>query len=416
MASLLSYLKRRFVKLTDPSDWPTSSSYTGKSITPETALQISTWWSCVRLIAETVATLPLGVFARLPDGGKESRSGLALYSILHDSPNADQTAVEFWEGQIASLCVWGNSYARKEMEGKRLVGLTPISAATMDVKPDRDGVLQYTFTDEYSKQQELTEDDVFHIRGFGLGGYMGMSPVSYARQTLSVADAIAEAAGKSFKMGMRGSGFFEAPPGVKFTEEQRKDFERRFIVPYVGLDASAQVGLLEHGFTFKPVNILAKDAEMLMSWKFSVEEICRWLRVPPILIGHNAAGTTMWGSGIEQIMIGWLTLGLRPYLTRVEQAIKKRLLTPAERKSLFAEFNVEGLMRADSQGRGELYSKMVQVGALTPNQICDKENFPRFEGGDVHLVNSTMVPLSQAGNRPARVQPAPGEPIPEDVP
>lgn len=412
---LLSYFYRRFVKLTDPADWPTSSSYTGKTITPEGAMQLSTWWSCVRLISETVATLPIGVFSRLPDGSKLAQPKHYLYPLLHDSPNADQTAAEFWEGQIASLCIFGNGYSEKEMSGKQVVALTPLPAdpEAMSVTRDRFGALQYRYNDRNGKQVTLPEEKVFHIRGFGVGGDVGMSPVSYARQTLSIADAIGEAAGKNFKMGMRSSGFFEGPPGTKFTPAQRDEFKKNFIDPYLGLEATAKVGLLENGFKFNPVTISAQDAEMLLSWRFSVEEICRWLRVPPILIGHAGEGQTMWGSGVEQIMIGWLTLGLRPYLTRVEQAIKKRLLPPEDRSGVFAEFNVEGLLRADSAGRAEMYSKMVQVGAVTPNQICDRENFPRFEGGDVHLVNSTLVPLDQAGRKPGRVQPAPGEPIPE---
>lgn len=152
---------------------------------------------------------------------------------------------------------------------------------------------------------------------------------------------------------------------------------------------------------------------MLATRAFHIEEICRWFGVPPILVGHNAQGTTMWGSGVEQVMLGWLTLGLRPYLSRIEQAIKRRLVAPAERVALYAEFTVEGLLRADSAGRAEMYSKLMQVGGITPNQIADRENLPRFDGGDCRFVNSTLVPIELAGQRVGRVQPAPGEPIPE---
>jgi HK97 family phage portal protein len=138
---------------------------------------------------------------------------------------------------------------------------------------------------------------------------------------------------------------------------------------------------------------------MLLSWKFSTEEICRWLRVPPILVGHAAEGQTMWGSGVEQIMLGWLTLGLRPYLSRVEQAIKKRLIGSNERDRIFAEFNVEGLLRADSAGRAALYSTFAQNGINTRNEIRARENLPPLPGGDDLTVQSNLVPLDMLGQQ-----------------
>lgn len=378
-------------------------------------MQLSTWWACTRLIAETVATLPVGVFARQSDGGKIAQSDHALYGLLHESPNADQTPAEFWEGQLVSLCTHGDGFSLKEMSGDRLVALTPLPSdpTEMDVRRDQDGVIRYRFVDR-GKREDLPEDKVFHIRGFGSGGLRGLSPVAYARQTLAINEAIAASAGATFKNGMKASVFFTTPAGVKLSPENRNDFKKTFIDPYVGAEPQAQAGLLEYGVDVKTVSLPPRDAEMLMSWKFSVEEICRWHRTPPVLIGHSAEGQTMWGTGISEILGGWKTLGLAPYLTRIQQAARKRLISPADRaKGIFIEYNPDGLLWTDSAKRSEMYARLAGVAAITPNQICDKENFPRFDGGDVRLVNSTLVPLALAGQRPSRIQPAPGEPIPE---
>ena len=416
---LSAWWRKPALKVRDPENGSSrrSDTFAGRAVGPEGAMQLAAWWACTRLIAETMATLPIGVFERLNSGEKIARNDHELYSILHDSPNADQTAAEFWEGQFVSLCTFGDGMSLKETSGKRLVALTPLSAdpADMNVRRAEGGTIRYRFVDR-GKREDLPEEKVFHIRGFGSGGLRGLSPVAYARQTLGIAEAIEASAGSTFKNGMKASVFFTGPAGVKMSPENRADFKKTFIDPFTGADAQASAGILEHGFDVKTVSLPPKDAEMLMSWKFSIEELCRWHRVPPVLIGHSAEGQTMWGSGISEILGGWRTLGLAPWMTKTQQAVRKRLITPEDRsKGIFVEYNPDGLLWTDSAKRSDMYSKLFQVGAMNPNQICDKENLPRFKGGDRRFVNSTMVPIEMAGQKPAaRVQPAPGEPIPEN--
>ena len=407
----------RWFGLTDGRIWTTffgGQSWAGKPVTPDTAMQVATFWACVRLLAQTIATLPLGFYQRRTDGGRDTAGGHELYGLLHDSPNADQTSCEFWEGLAAHLLIWGNAFAEISRSGDRIVALDLLRPDLMSVHRDRDGTLIYRFSDPRGLR-EFREADIFHVRGFGFGGDLGLSPVAHARQTLGATIATDEAAARTFANGLRPSGWFNYKGTTLLTKEQREQAKAVLIEPYQGSENAGKVGILESaaGFEWQQVNIPPKDAEMLATRAFHIEEICRWFGIPPILVGHSPQGQTMWGSGIEQVMLGWLTLGLRPYLTRIEQAIKRQLIAPAERATLYAEFNVEGLLRADSTGRAEMYSKLMQVAAITPNQIADRENLPRFDGGDVHLVNSTLVPLHLAGQRPGRVQPAPGEPIPE---
>jgi HK97 family phage portal protein len=413
-----TWWKKPALKVQDPqnSRRGKSDNWAGPDVGPEGALQLSAFWSCVRLNSETIGTLPLGIYAKQNDGSKAPSNDHTLYNVLHDSPNADQTAAEFWEGQVVSLCIFGNGYSLKDKRSDgSIIALTPLSAAPgdMDRKRDVNGVLRYSFTHRGKRYIGLTEDDVFHIRGFGDDGNGGgLSVIAFARQSLSIGEAVARSAGATFRNGMKSSVFFTSPPGVKMTPENRKDFREAFIDPYVGGEAT-NAGLLEQGFDVKTVSLPPKDAELLLTWRFTIEEICRWLRVPPVLIGHSADGQTMWGSGIEQIMLGWLTLSLRPYLTRIEQAIKKRLLLPAERGRIFAEFNVEGLLRADSAGRAALLSSLGQNGYLTRNEGRALDNRPPMKGGDVLTVQSNLVPLDMLGKLPPKaVQPAPGEPVP----
>lgn len=388
-------------------------TWAGKPVTPGTAMGVAAFWACVRKISQTIGTLPVGLYERLDDGGRKSRGDHPLYRLLHDQPNADQTAVEFWEGLAACLCVWGNSYAEKILDdGGRLIALVLLRPDLMSVDRDRNGALVYRYSDPRGLR-EYGEEDIFHVKGFGFGDVTGLSPLAYGRQTLSTAMAANEAAGRTFANGMRPGGFFEIDRTL--TPEQREQARKVLIEPYTGAENTRKIGILEAGFKWQEVAMPPRDAELLLSRKHDVEQICSLMDVPPILIGHSSEGQTMWGSGIEHIMLGWHITGLRPYLVRIEQAIKRSLIPAEERGKLYAEFNVEGLLRADSKARAEMHSKLLQVGAITPNQICDRENLPRFEGGDVHLVNSTMVPLAMAGQRPGRVQPEPGEPIPEPV-
>jgi HK97 family phage portal protein len=413
----LTSLARRF-GLKETRIWRTffgTESWSGKSVTPETAMQIATFWACVRLISQTIATLPLSLYQRRADGGRDAASGHPLYALLHDMPNADQTSVEFWEGLVAHLLLWGNAFVELNRGvGGGIVAMTLLRPDLMMVYRDRNGTLCYRYSDS-NGVIEYGEGDLMHVRGFGVGGDLGLSPVAHARQTLGTAMATDEASARTFANGMRPGGVLTYKGDKLLTNEQRAQAKASLIEPFTGTENAGKTLLLEGaaGFEFHSATIPPKDAEMLATRAFHIEEICRWFGVPPVLVGHSSAGQTMFGAGVEQIMLGWLTLGLRPYLTRVEQAIKRSLIEPGDRATFYAEFTVEGLLRADSAGRAEMYSKLMQVAAITPNQIADRENLPRFEGGDVHLVNSTLVPLDQAGRNPGRVQPAPGEPIPE---
>jgi len=363
-------------------------------MTPDAAMQLATVWACVRLLSETIGTLPLGIYRKDDKGRRSAASDHALYGLLHDSPNADMSAAEFWEACVACICLWGNFYAEKVRSAGGLSALNFLQPQLMEVKRDRFGARVYVYNDPKG-QRTLREDDLFHVRGFGVGDDVGLSPISYARTTLGLASDTDSAAIAAFRNGIRPAGWLVVPG--KPTAEQKEELRKTFLDPITGPNASNRAAILEQGLDWKPfTGMPVADLQLLQGRSFNVEELCRWFRVPPFMVGHTEKSSS-WGTGLEQQMIGFLTFSLRPYLTRIEQAVKKQLIAPAERGKVYAEFNLEGLLRADSAGRAALYNTYAQNGVMTRDEMRAKENLPPLPGGDKLTVQSNMIPLDQLG-------------------
>ena len=387
----------RRAKLTEPDARAAAEAdQFGRPVTPEVALRLATVWACVRLLSESIGTLPLGVYVKAADGSRQPAGDHALYSLLHDSPNADQSAVEFWESCVACLTLWGNFYAEKVFVGPRLVALNLMRPDLVTVYRDRFGARRYRWQREQGPA-DLGEDAVFHVRGFGIGLDVGLSPIGYARSTLGAAMAADHAAASAFSNQVRPSGLLIYSKGT-LTAEQRVQVRTQILDPLTGPGNTARAGILEGGFDWKDVTggLPPEDLQLLETRGFHVEEICRWFRVPPFMVGHTEK-TTSWGTGLEQQMIGFLTFSLRPYLSRIEQAVKKQLVAPADRSTVYAEFSLEGLMRADSTGRAALYASAANNGWMTRDEIRALENLPRLPGGDQLTVQSALVPLDKLG-------------------
>jgi len=371
-------------------------------------LSLSTAWACIRLLSETAGTLPLPLYRRTGPGKRAPAEDHALYGILHDSPNSWQTAAEYWEGQVANLCGWGNGYSEKKFLGGRIVALEPLRPDTM-VRRDPDGSLKYVVNDR-GRSEIMPADKVFHLRGFGIGGDKGLSPIRHGWQTFRSALAAENAATQFLEGGLQIAGFAKEGANGKSNAEQRKELMALF-AEFMGSPASGKVMPLPSGWDYQALTMDPEDAQLIETRGFNVDQVCRIFRVPPFMVGHTQ-NSTSWGTGLEQQQIGFLTFAMRPYLVRIEQSIRKQLLLPAERSSFYAEFVIEGLMRADSSGRAALYTSAGQNGWMTRNEMRRRENLPPIEGGDTLTVQSNLVPLDQLGKTPARrVQPAPGDPV-----
>lgn len=318
-----------------------------------------------------------------------------LSTLLRISPDGEHTAVEFWEGIVLSMCLNGDGFAEKVQANGRLVALQPLRADLVTVRREANGRLAYAYADP-AGARVLDEAEVFHLRAFGNCGLRGFSPLLFARQTVGASIAADEASNKLFANGVRPSGVLQVDQILK--ADQRKDLRENIVAPLAGSSNAGGVFVLEGGMKFSPIGLSPADSELLATRRWHVEEIARWFGIPPILIGHASQGQTMWGTGVEQIVLSWLTLGLRAQLRRIEAAIHLRLLMPDERPNLYAEFAVEGLLRADSEARAKLYASFAQNGIMDRDEIREKENLSRRGGGAAKLtVQSNLLPIDDLG-------------------
>ncbi len=368
------------------------SKAAGQLITPSTAMTISAVWACVGLLSETIATLPLAVYRRGPNG-RVRADDHPLHRVLHSQPNADMTAVQFWQAYLASMLLWGNGYALKLFNGQgQVIGLELWEPEWVTVRKQIDGSLEYQYNRD-GKLRKATERQMFHVPALSFNGRTGISPIRAGAQVFGSAQAADSAAISTFESGLMPTVYFKMDRVL--TTDQREQF-RDGLKAITGALNAGKSPLLEGGMTTGTIGINPVDAQLLESRGFSIEEICRWFRVPPFMVGHSEKSTT-WGSGIEQMMIGFITFGLRPWLVRIEQGISRSLLTPAEQMNHYAEYSLEGLLRGDSAARREFYASALQNGWLNRNQVAQMENQPPIPGGEIFTVQSNLVRLEDLG-------------------
>lgn len=410
LAVLLHKDTSRALSVRDPAHWRNrdAESPTGESVTEQSVLGLSAVWACVNLLAGTQASLPLMVYRTDAKGGRVVAAEHPLYRALHDSPNALQTALDFWEFICASLELWGNAYARKVRSAGNVIGLIPIMPQLPQVENAGNGRLKYRWTED-GTSYELSNDDVLHIRGFGGNPLGGMSTLSFGARAFGLALAIDKAAGATFKNGLRPSVTIGFKEWLK--QEQRDLTEKKLSEKFAGAMNAGRPFLLEGGQTLQVLSINPEDAQMLESRGFSVEEICRFFGVPPFMIGHTEKSTS-WGTGLEQQTLGFQKFTLRRRLKRIEQALEKQLLSAEDRATgVVIEFSLEGLLRGDSAARANFYQSGLNNGWMVINEVRALENLPPVEGGDVPRMQSQNVPITEAG-KPAALPAPQGVPAP----
>lgn len=383
------------VGLTDADFWASYGGGTvgGVAVNSQTMLRLSAVWACARLISETIATLPLSIYERTPTGRRVAPQH-PLQFIVHDQPNADTTAAVYWESTVAAMLLRGAARAEKLMVGSRIVGLQFLAPDRLTCSRRGDGTKTWRYTEDDGRQREIPDSRIFTIPGFSLDGKNGVSVVHYGANVFGSAIAADTAANKTWENGLMPTVYYKFPQVLK--ENQRAD-ARRAITEIAGAINSGKPAILEAAMDVGTIGINPVDAQLLESRAFSVEEVCRWFRVPPFMVGH-AENSTNWGTGIEQQMIGFLTFTLAPWLRRIEQAISKDLLSPADRLKFYPKFAVEGLLRADSAGRGAFYSTMVNNGIFTRDEVRELEDREPMGGNaSVLTVQTSMAPLDSIG-------------------
>lgn len=379
------------------SDPSTKAVGTGRTVTDEASLQVSAVWACVRLLSETVASLPLNIYEDTKDGRKQAYR-LPLYRLLHDKPNRYMTSVTFRETMMLNLCLHGNAYAELERNARGdIIGLNPLPARQVKTTLLKDGSIVYVYTQDRDVAV-IAKQNMLHIKLFG-NGLIGLSPLSHAATAIGMALNAEEFGANFYRNGGRPGGVLTLDKILN--PEQRTQIREHFKDLNEGNSNAHRLMILEGGMKYDQVQINPADMQMLETRRFQTEEIARFFGVPGFLI-NDTTKTTTWGSGIDQMMTGFYKLNLRPYLTRWEQELKHALLSVAEQQKYSIEFNFEGLLRADSAGRAEFYSKAVGGPVMTINEARKKENLPPVMGGDELIAPLNMTPLEKLGEANAK--------------
>ena len=376
-------------------------STAGKRVNEFTAMQTTAVYACVRILAESIAGLPLHVYAYRGEG-RERVPEHPLFTILHDAPNPEMTSFVFRETLMVHLLLWGNAYAQilRDRAG-RVAGLYPLLPNHMSVNRDEDGRLYYTYqrvTDEnpnFKRGGEviLPAEDVLHIPGLGFDGLIGYSPIAMARNAVGMTLACEEYGASFFANGARPGGVLQHPGVLKDPAKLRESWQ----AVYGGAANTGKVAVLEEGMTYQQIGIPPEEAQFLETRKFQVDEIARLYRIPPHMVGDLDKSSF---SNIEQQSLEFVKYTLNPWVVRWEQALQKSLLFPEERKRYFIRFNVDGLLRGDYQSRMQGYAVGRQNGWLSANDIREMEDMnpiPAEEGGDTYLINGNMTKLRDAG-------------------
>ena len=406
----MKIFKHIFRSRDKPQNYLSGSSYnvlfgrttSGKNVDERSAMQVTTVYACVRILAEAVAGLPLHTYRYLSGGAKEKALDHPLYYLLHDEPNPEMTSFVFRETLMSHLLLWGNAYAQIIRNGKgQITALYPLMPNRMTVDRTSNGKIYYTYlvndsdntTLKAQGQVYLRKEDIFHIPGLGYDGLVGYSPISMAKNAIGMALATEEYDAKFFENGASPSGVLEHPGTIKDPDRLRESWNSLF----KGSGNSHKVAVLEEGLTFKPIAISPNEAQFLETRKFQIDEIARIFRVPPHMVGDLEKSSF---SNIEQQSLEFLKYTLDPWVTRWEQSIHRSLFLESEKRDYFVKFNVDGLLRGDYQSRMNGYAVGIQNGFMSPNDIRSLENMdliPDELGGNLYLINGAMTKLQDAG-------------------
>ena len=374
----------------------------GQSVNERSALQMSAVYACVRILAESIASLPLHFYKYNDAGGKEKAVDHPLYWLLHDEPNPEMSSFSFRETLMTHLLLWGNAYAQIVRNGRgEVIALYPLMPDRMTVDRDARGRIYYEYARSDSDANTLgkkssvilSPEDVFHIPGLGFDGLVGYSPIAMAKQAIGMGLACDEYGAAFYQNGAQPGGVLEHPNVVKDPKRVRESWN----AIYQGSRNAHRIAVLEEGMTYKPISISPEQAQFLETRKFQIDEIARIFRVPPHMIGDLEKSSF---SNIEQQSLEFVKYTLAPWISRWEQAIQRSLLLMSERTRYFARFNVEGLLRGDYQSRMNGYAVARQNGWMSANDIRELESLdliPAEQGGDLYLINGNMTKLEDAG-------------------
>lgn len=377
-----------------PSDFVGSSA--GQRVSPDTAQRNATVFACVRILRESISSLPLDMYRRLPSGGQERFTAHPLHDVLKYQPNSFQSGVQFWDWMIMCCALRGGAYA-EILSGPRgaVDQLIPLHPDYMQTEKMPGGRLRYQYQDPETKtRRTILQEDMFYIPMFSLNGVTPASPITLHRETIGLSMAATEHGARFFENNATPGGVIERQSEFKDDEAKRKfadDFQKAFTG-----GNKYKTAVLPVGAKYTPLSISSKDAQYLETRNFQRTEICGIYGVPPHMVGELSKATF---SNIEHQGIEFVTYTLRPWLVRIEQAIRQSLIIAPNQ--FYAEFNADALLRGDTVARSNSYAQALGSGGhppwLTVNEIRAMENRNPVEGGD-QLANPVNM---QTGGNPA---------------
>lgn len=367
-------------------------SMTGRNVSADSAMRTSAVYSCVTLIAQTIASLPLKVYRVKPDGESVEQTDSIAYYLLHNEPNPAMSSTVFRELMVTNLLLGGNAYAAiGKTKGGVLLDMYPIMYQNV-VGHRVNGRNAYTVRLRTGESEVLDQSDMIHVPGLSYDGLTGLSVISHgAREAVGLSLGTEEHGARVFSNGASLKTVLTHPKTL--SEPAQRRLKAQFEEQHAGLSNVAKTLILEEGMSVTNVSMSQVDAQYLETRLFQVEDIARFFRVPPHLIGHHTKQTS-WGTGIEQIVLGFLTFTLVPWLVRFEQEITRKLFP---RSPFYCQFKTQGLMRGDSAARSNYYSSGHQNGWLTINEIRRMEDMSPIPGGDTNFVQVNLAPLQANG-------------------
>lgn len=376
----------------------------GAVVTPETAMRVAAVYSCVGVVSQDIAALPLLTYRRT-GRSKERASDHWLYRLLHDTPNPWQTAHEFRELMQAHVELSGNAYAIKTVVRDETRELLPISPARVTIEQRPDWTLVYHVEQRDGTKLPVPAERMFHLRGLSLDGVTGVSPISYQREAIGLAMQMTRHGARLFKHGAQIGGVLEHPG--KMSDDAYRRLRDSFDSLYAGADNAHKTALLEEGVKYSKTALSNRDAEFLESRKLSRSEIAGIFRIPPHKIGDLTNSTF---SNIEEQAREYISDALLPRISRWESRILHSLVPPKERATLFSEFLVDGLQRGRFAERIAGYQTAVLGGWMSRNEVRELENLNPADGLDAFLepISNAAVPKpADAPPAPAKKQQAP---------
>lgn len=389
------------------SDWwdsiVSAKSVSGVTVNTENAMEIGAVYACVRILSETISSLPIHVYQAV-NGERRMASDHPLNAVLGSVSNSDMTAMELRELVMSSLCLHGNAYCYVQRDIRRqVVSLWPLQPEHMNIMRNEDGTLSYVWAYK-NVSRMFTQDQIWRVCGLGKDGIVGLSPVSLAKEAMGISVSAEKSAARLFSNGQQTSMALEFDD--QLTDEQVEVLRKQWSENYSGSANAHKPIILESGMKAKSIGMTADDAQFLESRKWQIAEIARWFRVPLHMLNELDRATF---SNIEHQSIEFVQHTIRPWLVRLEQTISRDLLTPREREQgYFVSHSVEGLLRGDTASRYEAYGKAIQDGWMNRNEVRRLENLNPAEGLDEYL---TPLNMQNANAEPAQDNSAPSNRI-----